>query len=120
MYQLVVARKICNSIGMYGPAILILILSFTWNNTILSMILLIFAVGLNCGCNTGMLINYLDLSPNFVGYLMGISTFPSNITSILGPLVVGFVVTDIVCKLILCMKNEQVLIFLIFQSDPYL
>lgn len=92
-----VARKICNSIGMFSPGILLVVLAYAYRNTVTSMTVLILSVGLNCGVNTGFLINFLDLSPNFVGYLMGISTFPANVMSIIGPLFVGMVVTDIVC-----------------------
>lgn len=88
------SRKMFNSIGMWGQAILLLIISYTWKYTTLSMVILVLMIGVNCGVNVGFLINYLDLSPNYVGLLMGIGTFGGNITSILGPLFVGYIVTD--------------------------
>lgn len=88
------SRKVFNSIGMWLSGVLLFILAYTWEYTILSMVILILMVGTNCGVNNGFLINYLDLSPNYVGYTMGIATFAGNITCILGPLFVGYVVSD--------------------------
>lgn len=96
------ARKLFNSIGMWCPAVFLMILAFSWQHTQLSMILLMLVVGTNCGVNLGFLINYLDLSPNFAGYLMGMATFSGNVMSILGPLFVGYVVTD---KVTTCANN---------------
>lgn len=56
--------------------------------------LLTISVGLNAGVFTGYLTNHLDLSPNFAGLLMGITNGWSNITSILGPIVTGYIVQD--------------------------
>lgn len=42
----------------------------------------------------GILINHIDLSPNFCGVLMGIANCLGSITSIVAPLTVQFVVTD--------------------------
>lgn len=81
---------------MWGPGTFLLILAYAWEDKVLSMILLIAAVGTNCGINAGYLINHLDLSPNYVGYLIGVSTFCGNIMSILGPIFVGYIVTDTV------------------------
>lgn len=64
------------------------------SNVIAAVTLLTIAVALNSGAYTGFLTNHLDLSPNFAGLLMGITNGFSNLTSILGPLVAGFIVTD--------------------------
>lgn len=87
-------RKIFNTLGTWCPMVFILILSYTADHAIVSIVLLTLAVGTNCGVNIGYLVNHLDLSPNFVGYLMGITTCASNLMSILGPIFVGWVVTD--------------------------
>lgn len=62
--------------------------------------LLTISVALNAGVYTGFLTNHLDLSPNFAGLLMGITNGLSNITSILGPMVTGFIVTDAVSYIV--------------------
>lgn len=87
-------RKIFNTIGTWCPMLFLLILSYTTDYMVLSIVLLTLVVGTNCGVNIGYLVNHLDLSPNFAGYLMGITTCASNIMSLLGPLFVGEIVTD--------------------------
>lgn len=59
--------------------------------------LLTVSVALNAGVYMGFLTNHLDLSPNFAGLLMGITNGLANITSILGPMITGFIVSDEVC-----------------------
>lgn len=44
-------------------------------------------------------LNHMDLSPVYAGTLMGITNCLSNIMSFLGPLFVGVIVTDTVCKI---------------------
>lgn len=63
----------------------------------LAVALLTLSVAMNGASYVGYLINHMDLSPNFAGTLMGITNAVSNVMSILGPLFVGFVVTDEVC-----------------------
>lgn len=84
---------------MWGAGALLIILSYTWKYTAVSMVIMILMVGVNCAVNVGFLINYLDLSPNYVGYLMGIGLFAANIMAIVGPLFVGYIVTDVVRKI---------------------
>lgn len=39
--------------------------------------------------------NHIDIAPNFAGTLMGITNGLANIMSIIAPLLVGFIVTDV-------------------------
>lgn len=56
------------------------------------------AVMLNGGIFSGYLCNHIDLSPNFAGVLMGITNGIANLTSILGPLIAGFLIKNEVSK----------------------
>ncbi|XP_057667760.1 putative inorganic phosphate cotransporter isoform X1 [Diorhabda carinulata] len=87
------ARKLFNSIGLIVPAIALVVLGYLpENQSVLSVMMLIIAVGVNAACFTGFQINPVDLSPRFSGVLMGIGNGSSNIFSIIAPLVVQFVV----------------------------
>lgn len=59
-----------------------------------AIILLTIAVGLNGTTYVGYMVNHMDLSPNFAGSLMGLTNSIANMMSILGPLTVGFILTD--------------------------
>lgn len=88
------SRKVCNTIGHWGPALAILSLTFApLNHTTLPVIILIIAVGLNAGSICGFQINHIDLSPNFAGILMSITNCVASIIAILAPLIVGEIVT---------------------------
>lgn len=41
-------------------------------------------------------INHIDISPNYAGTMMSISNFVSNSCASMAPLVVGFILTDVV------------------------
>ncbi|KAL3272616.1 hypothetical protein HHI36_014083 [Cryptolaemus montrouzieri] len=89
------SRKFFNCIGLFLPAIFLIGLGFVpehHNN--LAVLLLILAVSTNAGVLVGFNVNHIDISPNFAGTLMGITNCAANIASIIGPLVVQFIVTD--------------------------
>ncbi|XP_018323872.1 putative inorganic phosphate cotransporter isoform X2 [Agrilus planipennis] len=89
------ARKILNSIGLYGPALALVCLSFYGSaSLIVTMVLLILAVGLNAATVSGFNVNHVDLSPTYAGTLMGITGGSAASMSILGPLFVQWIVTD--------------------------
>ncbi|XP_031352877.1 putative inorganic phosphate cotransporter isoform X2 [Photinus pyralis] len=90
-------RKIANSIGLYIPAAALILLGTLdsgVNMTGMVISLLIIAVGSNAAHMCGYQVNHLDLSPTHAGTLMGITNGFSNIFSILGPLLVHYVVVD--------------------------
>lgn len=96
--KIVTARKLFNSIGLWLPALAMIALGYVdRKDTTLAVSMLTLAVGFNSGGYVGYLINHMDLSPNFAGTLMGLTNGVSNIMSLLGPLLVGFIVTDEVC-----------------------
>uniref|UniRef100_A0A6B2EEN1 Putative inorganic phosphate cotransporter n=1 Tax=Phlebotomus kandelakii TaxID=1109342 RepID=A0A6B2EEN1_9DIPT len=89
------ARKLFNSIGLYFPMFALIGLGYvTKEHTEIAVFLLTFSVGINSGTYVGFMLNHMDLSPVYAGTLMGITNFSANIMSILGPLFVGFVVSD--------------------------
>lgn len=83
-----------NSIAHWGGALALIILYLFETSATGAIILLTAALGLNSGVYTGFITNHMDLAPNFAGTLIGITNSLSNVTSILGPLLVGFIVTD--------------------------
>ncbi|KAL1132482.1 hypothetical protein AAG570_010437 [Ranatra chinensis] len=78
----------------YGEAVGLILLGTVDTDGPVAMLLMTITVALNAGTYSGYLSNHLDLSPNFAGTLMGITNGISNISSILGPLVAGYIITD--------------------------
>lgn len=82
-------------LGTLIPAIALVILAFAEEGQKGLVIgLLVAAVGFNAAVFSGYNVNHIDLSPNHSGFLMGITNGISNISGILAPLAVQFVVTD--------------------------
>ncbi|XP_013188922.1 putative inorganic phosphate cotransporter [Amyelois transitella] len=88
-------RKLFNSIGLWGPAIAMIGLSYApAGNSIFAVVMLVLAVGINAGQFSGYMLVHIDLAPNFSAPLMGITNFLANIISIISPLVCGAIVRD--------------------------
>lgn len=91
-FSITTTRKILNSIGQFGPAICLALVSYTGCNRALTVFLLTVGIGLNGAIYSGfkvsytlgivmqckrhkhahfyLQINHLDISPRFAGILM--------------------------------------------------
>ncbi|XP_014281216.1 putative inorganic phosphate cotransporter [Halyomorpha halys] len=87
------ARKSCNSIGQWGAAACLVVLSYCKHE---STIVTMYTLGATLlGFSYfGFNINHLDIVPKYAGFFMGITNALSNISNVLGPLFVGFIVYD--------------------------
>lgn len=89
-----VTRKIINSIGEFGPALALVIASFTGCNPTLTVFLLTMGVGLNGGIYSGFKVNHLDISPRFAGILMSFTNCLANLAGLLAPVAVGYIIDN--------------------------
>jgi hypothetical protein len=81
--------------GHWGPGLALLGLNFiSTEDSAASVALLTVCVGLNGACYVGFQLNHIDLSPNYAGTLMGITSCLANIMSIIAPMLVGLIVTN--------------------------
>ena len=88
-------RKVCNTIGHWGPGLVLLSLCFVptnTNNNVIPVVMLVMAVGTNAGSICGFQINHIDISPNYAGTLMSITNFGGAFIGIIAPLIVGQIV----------------------------
>uniref|UniRef100_A0ABD2XNP1 Putative inorganic phosphate cotransporter n=1 Tax=Trichogramma kaykai TaxID=54128 RepID=A0ABD2XNP1_9HYME len=94
------ARKVCNSLGLWLPALGMLALCHVPHvvdnnyDTELLVAILTLTVGCQAAVSAGFFINHIDLSPNYAGAIMSWTNFVANVCGILAPLACGFVVTD--------------------------
>lgn len=86
-------RKLFNSIGHWVPALTLIALPFMHGPTE-AVTMLTIGIGFNGFTYCGYILNHMDLSPNFAGALMGLTNSLANIMSILGPITVGFILTE--------------------------
>ncbi|XP_066140951.1 putative inorganic phosphate cotransporter [Euwallacea fornicatus] len=89
------SRKIFNSLGLFIPAVALVLLGYTGaDQATQAVALLIIAVGSNAFHYSGFSVNHIDLSPNHAGTVMGLCNGFSQITGVVAPLVVQFFVTN--------------------------
>lgn len=79
------------------------VLSFLTGKEKVCAVLMFTLVGFSQGATVGGPgVNQIDLSPRYAGIIMAITNSCSTAFSIIGPLVVQFIVTDEVCKTTAC------------------
>lgn len=100
-------RKMWNSLAFWGGALALLPLYLFDTSATVALISLTTALALNSGIYSGFFTNHLDLSPNFGGTLIGITNSIGSLASIIGPLLVGFVVTDSVRNKADCIRGKN-------------
>ncbi|XP_047030007.1 putative inorganic phosphate cotransporter [Helicoverpa zea] len=119
-------RKVSNSIGEFGPAIMLIVLcQVPPGHTTACIVLLALVVGLNAGNLTGFLITHIDMAPNFAGRLMGLTNCAATGVGLIAPLVAGAILKDekdpkqwhIVFYLASAIYIASNLIFIIFGSN---
>lgn len=85
-------RKLLNTIGQFGPAICLAVVSYTGCNRVLTVFLLTVGISFNGGIYSGFKINHLDISPRFAGILMAISNCSANLAGLLAPITAGHLI----------------------------
>ncbi|XP_059058451.1 putative inorganic phosphate cotransporter [Achroia grisella] len=93
-FSITVIRKLSSSIGMYGPAIILIGLAYAPADVKIVLLLLALAAGLNAGHYTGILLAHLDIAPNFAGTLMGVTDYISSNMGTMAPKVAGSLLKD--------------------------
>ncbi|KAL3272430.1 hypothetical protein HHI36_013912 [Cryptolaemus montrouzieri] len=88
------SRKFFTTIASMGPAIFLVIASYSGCNRMLSVLMFTIGMGLMGTFYCGMKVNALDLSPNFAGTLMAIVNGIGAITGIVSPYLAGAITAD--------------------------
>ena len=86
------ARKLCNSLGFFGPAVMLVVVCFCGCNSVATVTVLCLVQGLNGFSAGGYNVNHVDLSPRFAGVLMGITNMVANTMGYVAPFVTGRII----------------------------
>ncbi|KAE8748903.1 hypothetical protein FOCC_FOCC004308 [Frankliniella occidentalis] len=79
-------------VGQYGPAIALIIASYTGCNPVLTVAILTLGMGMNGGIYSGFKVNHLDISPRFAGILMSFTNCTANLAGLLAPVTAGYII----------------------------
>ncbi|XP_042910670.1 sialin-like [Parasteatoda tepidariorum] len=82
-------RKLMTSIGVFGPAITLIVTTFVGCNSLIIIVLLCIAMTFSGFGLSGYNVTHMDMCPDFAGTLFGITNSIANIAGALGPLSVG-------------------------------
>ncbi|CAG7836381.1 unnamed protein product [Allacma fusca] len=82
-------RKVATISSHFCGAIVLVLVTLTGCNDILTLVLLNLAVGLQGAIYTGFLTNHIDIAPNFAGTMYGITNCIASIPSFVAPLTAG-------------------------------
>ncbi|XP_068237202.1 sialin-like [Palaemon carinicauda] len=85
-------RRIFGIVGLCGPALMILGVSFSGCNAQLIVILFCLALFFNGAGTTSGFVNHTDISPNFAGTLLGITNTMGSLTAFICPIVNGIII----------------------------
>ena len=89
-YAVIKVRKTVNSIGFFGSALFLLLISS--EDSLFNVVLLLSLINVCSGiCAGGFGVNHADLGPKYTGSLVGISGSIGMIAAILSPIVAGTV-----------------------------
>jgi ACS family sodium-dependent inorganic phosphate cotransporter len=88
------ARKFFTAVASLGPAIFIIVASYSGCNRMLAVAYFTVAMGFMGTFYCGMKVNALDLSPNFAGTLMAITNGIGAIAGIITPYLTGALTGD--------------------------
>ncbi|XP_037947280.1 putative inorganic phosphate cotransporter [Teleopsis dalmanni] len=95
LVSLTVIRKSINSFASWVPAVSFIALAYMdAENVVGSIICLVICVASISAQAIGSSLNHIDLSPNYAGFLFGLTTTLMSIAGVLSPVAISFVVTD--------------------------
>ena len=88
-YEVILVRKTVNSIGFFGAAILLYLISL--QDSLISVLILLCLINFCSGIGAGGFgVNHADLGPKYTGSLVGISGSFGMIAAIFSPMVAGY------------------------------
>ncbi|TAK51662.1 MAG: MFS transporter [Gammaproteobacteria bacterium] len=91
-FSVTFVRKLMQSLGMFGPAFFLILLSGDIRSPLHALVLLCCTLGVTALAYAGYCANQLDIGPRYAGVLLGISNTASQIPGIIGVALTGFIV----------------------------
>ncbi|XP_004463542.1 sodium-dependent phosphate transport protein 3 isoform X1 [Dasypus novemcinctus] len=94
LLRLITVRKLFSSLGLLLPSLCAVALPFVTSSYITTIILLILIPGTSNLCDSGFIINTLDVAPRYASFLMGISRGFGLIAGIISSTATGFLISQ--------------------------
>ncbi|KAM4835271.1 sodium-dependent phosphate transport protein 3 isoform 2-T2 [Thomomys bottae] len=95
LLSLIAVRKLFSSLGLLLPSLCAVALPFVASSYVTTIILLILIPGTSNLCDSGFIINTLDVAPRYASFLMGISRGFGLIAGIISSTTTGFLISQV-------------------------
>nr|XP_044988642.1 sodium-dependent phosphate transport protein 3 isoform X2 [Jaculus jaculus] len=95
LLSLITVRKLFSSLGLLLPSLCAVALPFVASSHITTIILLILIPGTSNLCDSGFIINTLDVAPRYASFLMGISRGFGLTAGIISSTTTGFLISQV-------------------------
>lgn len=83
-------RKLLNTIGMFGPAILLALCAFLATNITMGVVFICICLATASFTNASVSVNHLDIcAPQYAALVFSIGNTFSNITGVIAPIITG-------------------------------
>nr|XP_003416519.3 probable small intestine urate exporter [Loxodonta africana] len=92
--RLITIRKLFTAIGVLLPSVLMVSLYWVRSSVSITVTLLVLSPGFSSLCDSGALINILDIAPQYTGFLKGLSKVFAQIAGAISPTAAGFFISQ--------------------------
>ncbi|XP_045721898.1 probable small intestine urate exporter [Mirounga angustirostris] len=94
IFRLVTIRKLSTTIGVLVPSVVLVSLYWVRSSISTSMGLLALCSAATTFCQTGSLINFLDIAPRYTSFLRGLSQVFGHLSGAISSTVAGFLISQ--------------------------
>lgn len=94
LLRLVTVRKLFSSLGLLLPSLCAVALPFVASSYVTTIVLLILIPGTSNLCDSGFIVNSLDVAPRYASFLMGISRGFGLVAGIISSTTTGFLISQ--------------------------
>ncbi|XP_077621840.1 putative small intestine urate exporter [Crocuta crocuta] len=94
LLTLTAIRKLSSAIGVLIPSAVLMCLHWVRSSMSVTMALLVLCHAAISFCQTGALINLLDIAPRYTGFLKGLSQIFVYLSGAISPAVTGFIISQ--------------------------
>ncbi|KAK7803285.1 hypothetical protein U0070_011466 [Myodes glareolus] len=94
LLSLITVRKLFSSLGLLLPSLCAVALPFVTSSYLATIVLLILIPGTSNFCDSGFIINTLDVAPRYASFLMGISRGFGLTAGIISSTTTGFLISQ--------------------------
>ncbi|ELK30684.1 Sodium-dependent phosphate transport protein 3 [Myotis davidii] len=94
LLRLLTVRKLFSALGLLLPSLCAVALPFVASSYVTTVVLLILIPGTSNLCDSGFIINTLDIAPRYASFLMGISRGFGLLAGIISSTATGFLISQ--------------------------